>query len=41
MANIFATMKINIFNKPWIEENIILVAQCTSKEIGSYTKLFK
>lgn len=33
MTNISPTIKINISNKPGIEENITLGAQCTLKEI--------
>jgi len=41
MANISPTIKINISDKPGIEENISLAEQCTPKEIEAYTKLFK
>jgi len=41
MDNFFPTIKINISNKIGIEENIILGAQCTPKEINAYIKLFQ
>ena len=41
MVNISPTIKINIYEKPGVEENITLGDQCTPKEIEAYTKLFK
>ena len=41
MANISPTIKIDISDKPGVEENITLGAQCTLEEIEAYTKLFK
>ena len=41
MANISPTIKINISDKPRVEENITLGAQCTPEEFEAYTKLFK
>jgi len=41
MSNISPTIKINILNKPGIDENVTLGAHCTPEEIDAYTKLFK
>lgn len=41
ITNISPTLKIKISNKPVIEENITLGAQCTLEEIDAYTNLFK
>ena len=39
MANISPTIKINIFDKLGVEENITLGEQCTPEEIEAYNKL--
>ena len=41
MANIFATIPINISIKPDVVENIYIGASCSPEEIAIYTALFK
>ena len=41
MANIFATIPINISVKPDVVENIYIGANCSPEEIAIYTALFK
>ena len=41
MANIFATIPVNIFANPNVVENVHIGANCSSEEIAIYTTLFK
>jgi hypothetical protein len=41
MTNILPTIKVNIFDSPGIEKNILLGASCSLEEVDAYKSLFQ